>query len=156
MRQCEGQATTDVLWLNYRMMLHLPSLPSLHYGPTSSSVWSTTETTFLQIRSMFTSKFTFLALALCCVAEAFVPQQSIATTVVKQTKLNALDPVHILDSVSTLLSSADVIPGTSGEVSYSRASYYTILGLYLMSFPGIWSTVKRSTKAKVKKKTYVT
>lgn len=105
---------------------------------------------------MVTSKVIFLALTALCATEAFLPQQSIVETTVKQTTLNALDPVHILDSASTLLSSADVIPGTSGEVSYSRASYYTILGLYLMSFPGIWSTVKRSTSAKVKKKTYVT
>jgi len=28
-------------------------------------------------------------------------------------------------------------------------------GLYLISFPGLWSTVKRSTKAKIKRKTYV-
>lgn len=52
-------------------------------------------------------------------------------------------------------SSTDYIPGTTGEVTYSKASYYVILGLYLTSFPGLWSTIKRSTKAKVKRKTYV-
>lgn len=45
-------------------------------------------------------------------------------------------------------------PETAG-ISYSKASYYTVLGLYLMSFPGLWSQIKRSTKAKVKRKTYV-
>ena len=40
-------------------------------------------------------------------------------------------------------------------VSYSKASYYTILGLYIMSFPGVWSQIQRSTKAKIKRKTYV-
>lgn len=45
-------------------------------------------------------------------------------------------------------------PETAG-ISYSRASYYAVLGLYLMSFPGVWSQVKRSTKAKIKRKTYV-
>ena len=92
------------------------------------------------------------------------------------------DPSHFLDSASSFLadaveavdiptsaasvevpavevpaaiSSPDYIPGTSGEVSYSRASYYTILGLYVLSFPGLWSTIKRSTAAKMKKKTYV-
>ena len=50
---------------------------------------------------------------------------------------------------------ADFIPGTSGEVSYSRASYYTILALYVLSFPGLWSTIKRSTTAKVKRMTFV-
>jgi len=52
-------------------------------------------------------------------------------------------------------SASDYIPGTTGEVTYSKASYYVILGLYLISFPGLWSTIKRSTKAKVKRKTYV-
>lgn len=107
---------------------------------------------------MLSSKAVFSVFALLCVVEAFVPQQSLATRLVqqKQMNLNALDPAHILDSASAILSSANAIPGTSGEVSYSRASYYTILGLYVISFPGILSTVKRSTKAKVKKKTYVT
>ena len=66
-----------------------------------------------------------------------------------------VDPSHIFETTSTVLA-GDYIPGTSGDVSYSRASYYTILGLYLMSFPGIWSTITRSTKAKIKRKTYVT
>lgn len=39
--------------------------------------------------------------------------------------------------------------------TYSNASYYTTLALYALSFPGLWSQVKRSTKAKVKRKTYV-
>jgi len=39
--------------------------------------------------------------------------------------------------------------------TYSKASYYTTLGLYILSFPGIWSQIKRSTKAKLKRKTFV-
>ncbi len=39
--------------------------------------------------------------------------------------------------------------------TYSNASYYTTLALYVASFPGLWSQIKRSTKAKVKRKTYV-
>jgi hypothetical protein len=62
----------------------------------------------------------------------------------------------IMNTISLLsLSSSDYIPGTSGEVSYSRASYYVILGLYLTSFPGLWSVIKRSTSAKIQRKTYV-
>jgi len=34
-------------------------------------------------------------------------------------------------------------------------SYYTTLALYALSFPGLWSTIKRSTDAKIKQKTYV-
>lgn len=39
--------------------------------------------------------------------------------------------------------------------TYSKASYYTTLGLYILSFPGIWSQIKRSTSAKVKRKTFI-
>jgi hypothetical protein len=59
------------------------------------------------------------------------------------------------DFSSFLLSEAPASPPTDFEPSYSKASYYTVLGLYLMSFPGIWSQIKRSTKAKIKRKTYV-
>lgn len=37
----------------------------------------------------------------------------------------------------------------SGEPSYSLASYYTSLGLFVLSVPGVWSLIKRSTKSKV-------
>jgi hypothetical protein len=69
-----------------------------------------------------------------------------------------LSPVDFLETTSNLLANVDAsdyIPGTSGEVTYSRASYYVILGLYLTSFPGLWSVIKRSTSAKIKRKTYV-
>lgn len=55
---------------------------------------------------------------------------------------------------STWLSAADAVPNAGG-VGYSKASYYTILGLFVMSFPGVYSQVKRSTAAKIKRKTYV-
>ena len=44
---------------------------------------------------------------------------------------------------------------SSFNPTYSKASYYTTLALYVASFPGLWSQIKRSTKAKVKRKTYV-
>jgi hypothetical protein len=47
-------------------------------------------------------------------------------------------------------------PPEAGGITFSKASYYTVLGLYLLTFPGVWSTVKRSTTAKVKRKTFVT
>ena len=81
------------------------------------------------------------------------------------TRLSAIDPAHLSDAVSSSLSlladSADAAAAATapaGEVAqstYSRASYYTTLGLYALSFPGIWSQIKRSTSAKVKRKTYV-
>jgi len=50
---------------------------------------------------------------------------------------------------------ASPAPPEAGGISYSRASYYAVLALYAMSFPGVWSTVTRSTKAKIRRKTYV-
>ncbi|EPS64173.1 hypothetical protein M569_10610, partial [Genlisea aurea] len=32
---------------------------------------------------------------------------------------------------------------------YSLASYYTSLGLFIISVPGLWSLIKRSVKSKV-------
>ena len=75
------------------------------------------------------------------------------------TSLNVLlEPASLLESAANTLmtAAADVAPPESGGISYSKASYYTILGLYLMSFPGIWSQITRSTKAKVKRKTFIT
>jgi len=63
--------------------------------------------------------------------------------------------MDILSSSSNMLADAPAAPPTDFEPSYSKASYYTVLGLYVMSFPGIWSQIKRSTKAKVKRKTYI-
>ncbi|KAK1319017.1 hypothetical protein QJS10_CPB04g00098 [Acorus calamus] len=42
-----------------------------------------------------------------------------------------------------------------GAVGYSLASYYTSLGLFVISVPGLWSLIKRSVKSKIVQKTYV-
>jgi Cofactor assembly of complex C subunit B len=118
-----------------------------------------------------------LSLFLASTSEAFVVSPSFCSVrnsgirlpilVTRHSPINFLDStaVHFLTDVATTssstyiadasLPSSDYIPGTSGEVSYSRASYYVILGLYLTSFPGLWSVIKRSTSAKVKRKIYV-
>lgn len=41
-----------------------------------------------------------------------------------------------------------VLLGEEAGVGYSKFSYYTTLGLYVLSFPGLWSVVKRATKTK--------
>lgn len=41
------------------------------------------------------------------------------------------------------------------SVGYSVASYYTSLGLFVISVPGLWSLIKRSVKSKVVQKTLV-
>lgn len=43
----------------------------------------------------------------------------------------------------------------AASVGYSNASYYTSLGLFVISVPGLWSLIKRSVKSKVVKKTFV-
>lgn len=94
--------------------------------------------------------------------QAFVPSSPVSknTAPLVVPKMAPID-FDAMDAISnTLMTAADTmdpnyIPGTSGEVTYSKASYYVILGLYLTSFPGLWSTIKRSTKAKVKRKTFV-
>ena len=63
---------------------------------------------------------------------------------------------HTVSMSSLLISDNTLAPPETDGISYSKASYYTVLGLYLMSFPGLWSIIKRSTSAKVKRKTYVT
>ena len=109
------------------------------------------------------SRFNLMLLMTLCVTgcQAFVAHRPIVSVPMQSSmKHFAIDPSHFFDSTSTFLaeatSNADYIPGTSGEVTYSRASYYTILALYLSSFPGLWSTIKRSTSAKVKRKIFVT
>mmetsp|Transcript_30294 Transcript_30294/g.54861 ORF Transcript_30294/g.54861 Transcript_30294/m.54861 type:complete len:287 (+) Transcript_30294:78-938(+) len=69
----------------------------------------------------------------------------------------ATTAVDAVTSSAAVTVPSDFDPSSSTEFapSYSNASYYTTLGLYALSFPGLWSQVKRSTKAKVKRKTYV-
>jgi hypothetical protein len=108
-----------------------------------------------------------LSLVLAATSNAFVVQHNkkspslVNSPIRSVSSLSVFDPNHICDGAMAVISdasatSSDYIPGTSGEVSYSRASYYTILGLYLLSFPGLFSTISRSTKAKVKRKVFVT
>ncbi|XP_020106542.1 protein COFACTOR ASSEMBLY OF COMPLEX C SUBUNIT B CCB1, chloroplastic-like [Ananas comosus] len=41
------------------------------------------------------------------------------------------------------------------DAGYSPASYYTSLGLFVISVPGLWSLIKRSVKSKIVQKTFV-
>lgn len=95
-------------------------------------------------------------------AQAFTTPTPFRTNLKSATSLNMMDmdtPANILSAIShlpsNLLADAPAAPPAGFEPSYSKASYYTVLGLYAMSFPGIWSQVKRSTSAKVKRKTYI-
>lgn len=41
------------------------------------------------------------------------------------------------------------------SVGYSLASYYTSLGLFVISVPGLWSLIKRSVKSKIVQKAFI-
>ncbi|XP_018834873.1 protein COFACTOR ASSEMBLY OF COMPLEX C SUBUNIT B CCB1, chloroplastic [Juglans regia] len=43
----------------------------------------------------------------------------------------------------------------SESMGYSSASYYTSLGLFVISVPGLWSLIKRSVKSKIVQKTFI-
>ena len=52
-----------------------------------------------------------------------------------------------LSDVTAASPNSDFSPfDKNSDVMYSKASYYTTLALYSPSFPGLWSTTKRSTK----------
>lgn len=100
-------------------------------------------------------------------SKAFVLRPAAHTGNLDRSKSIKMLPIHelsvplvseFIDHASTnLISATDFSsPPESDGISYSKVSYYTVLGLYLMSLPGLWSIVKRSTAAKVKRKTYVT
>ncbi|XP_055805945.1 protein COFACTOR ASSEMBLY OF COMPLEX C SUBUNIT B CCB1, chloroplastic [Solanum dulcamara] len=47
------------------------------------------------------------------------------------------------------------LAATAADAGYSLASYYTSLGLFVISVPGLWSLIKRSVKSKIVQKTFV-
>jgi hypothetical protein len=52
-----------------------------------------------------------------------------------------------LDRAAVLLDAAAAV--SAGGTGYSQASYYTSLGMFVLSVPGLWSLIKRSVKSKV-------
>lgn len=71
---------------------------------------------------------------------------------------NVIDTSKLIHDYSTSMLLSDFSPSVPGpgEATYSKVSYYTVLVLYGLTFPGLWSQITRSTKAKVKRKTFVT
>jgi len=100
------------------------------------------------------SAILFIALLVQAYAFTVPVKQTTATNRVGETQLRMMDPSPISDFLhsSMTIGAAEGLPS---DVGYSKVSYYTILGLYILSFPGIWSQIKRSTSAKVKRKTFV-
>ncbi|KAK8969846.1 hypothetical protein KSP40_PGU006535 [Platanthera guangdongensis] len=62
-------------------------------------------------------------------------------------RLSSLHHAPFLLDVSTAVTDAAV--AGDGGTTYSPASYYTSLGLFVISVPGLWSLIKRSVKPKV-------
>jgi len=58
----------------------------------------------------------------------------------------------IADTVTSIAATAASDEVTSS--GYSQASYYTSLGLFVISVPGLWSLIKRSVKSKIVQKTF--
>ena len=122
---------------------------------------------------MMNSLLTTTAILLVCSnVNAFAPTKFTTKLQQKQTSsVLSLAPIHdisflISDAADAIVDAASSVDTTttsdiveegskSFAPTYSKASYYTTLALYVASFPGLWSQIKRSTKAKVKRKTYV-
>jgi len=111
---------------------------------------------------MFTAKGMIIAAciaSLSITASAFSPAPSKSLGLKKHSgsiKNMIPDPnlmSDLIQSSSNLL--AETVEKIEPTSTYSKASYYTTLGVYVLSFPGLWSQIKRSTKAKLKRKTYI-
>ncbi|MED6222879.1 Protein COFACTOR ASSEMBLY OF COMPLEX C SUBUNIT B ccb1, chloroplastic [Stylosanthes scabra] len=63
--------------------------------------------------------------------------------------------LHVSLQDPIITSSSNSLVLLAETVGYSTASYYTSLGLFVISVPGLWSLIKRSVKSKIVKKTFV-
>ncbi|KAI7838653.1 hypothetical protein COHA_007579 [Chlorella ohadii] len=63
-----------------------------------------------------------------------------------------------LASLAALWALAADLPAAAADIDLSggppASSYYVSLGLFLITVPGLWSLIKRSPKAKIKRKTF--
>lgn len=100
----------------------------------------------LSTQSLFSSTNAFT------ISTPITQQKSVGSSITSRNMI--VDPNDFLAS-SNLVADVSAAASEVGQASYSKASYYTTLGLYVMSFPGLWSQVKRSTTAKMKRKTYL-
>ncbi|GLT81585.1 hypothetical protein SLE2022_000280 [Rubroshorea leprosula] len=64
-----------------------------------------------------------------------------------------LEPMYVSSTHQNLANSLFLVAESSG--GYSLASYYTSLGLFVISVPGLWSLIKRSVKSKIVQKTFI-
>ena len=92
--------------------------------------------------------------AASAVADAIPDAAASAVATIPDAASTVADSVvaAIPDATAVAAAAADTV--VAAGPGYSQASYYTVLALYVLSFPGIYSLVKRSVKSKVVKKTY--
>ncbi|GAB2229834.1 hypothetical protein Droror1_Dr00014090 [Drosera rotundifolia] len=77
------------------------------------------------------------------------PWQEVSWRPKRMQAIRASPLVDLEPSTSSLFLLADSLAG------YSQASYYTSLGLFVISVPGLWSLIKRSIKSKIVQKTFI-
>ncbi|KAL5203888.1 hypothetical protein ABZP36_008759 [Zizania latifolia] len=63
--------------------------------------------------------------------------------------------VRVVPARASLEGAAVLLDAAVAGTGYSQASYYTSLGLFVLSVPGLWSLIKRSVKSKIVQKTFV-
>ncbi|XWS40512.1 hypothetical protein CRYUN_Cryun17cG0001400 [Craigia yunnanensis] len=76
-----------------------------------------------------------------------LPRLSLQQTIVSSSAL--------LDHLQHYQKNSDSIFLLAETAGYSLASYYTSLGLFVISVPGLWSLIKRSVKSKIVQKTFI-
>ncbi|XP_022740107.1 protein COFACTOR ASSEMBLY OF COMPLEX C SUBUNIT B CCB1, chloroplastic isoform X2 [Durio zibethinus] len=76
-----------------------------------------------------------------------LPRLSLQQTIIASSALADLLQPHQQNPDSIFL--------LAGSAGYSLASYYTSLGLFVISVPGLWSLIKRSVKSKIVQKTFI-
>ncbi|CAD6256853.1 unnamed protein product [Miscanthus lutarioriparius] len=81
------------------------------------------------------------------------PPRGAAVSASPRRRFRAAPARASLDSAAVLLDAAAAV--AAGGTGYSQASYYTSLGLFVLSVPGLWSLIKRSVKSKIVQKTFI-
>jgi hypothetical protein len=66
----------------------------------------------------------------------------------------ALGPAFAAESLPASSGRSGKVRMVESGSGFDQVSFYSTLGLYVLSFPGIYSLVKRSVKSKVVRKTY--
>ena len=102
-----------------------------------------------------------LALPACCLAlQAGVkppklPKLPSTPALSQRLDSKIVQPPNLAAAAWALTLATAPLPALAEEVStFSSASYYTTLALYLLALPGVYSLVTRSVKAKVVRKVY--